>query len=491
MVGKIGKLLKKTDEQIREKMRTGSRKERMKKIFKSIKFWIFVLLVTLAGGWFIQYEIHKREISQFVTWKPRPNIVDSQFIAGGKAVAIQWDNKEEVDEALEAYSYNSKVKVEWFINGGNSERYIAQESYKLKSDPRLYFQYYIRGNQVPYLTTNKAQKGEYWLIDVYDTKDKRLVKKTYDVFKIVRDMNKNYIPLSVKVSSMLLDTDDGETYIPIDILVDKKDKYIVEPGNIYVQTEYQSRIGLMNVKDGKFAWKTSSGKGYEQVQKENRESDKDLHPFEYNFEGGRLQLQHSRLLFTDRSDEAKDIPLKTLYPKVYSILSKGNNPTTVKWDEKPTKGENAYLYFLGPEDLNFDISFLELLYKVPEQRSGGWYDVLQYHKIPAELSKDGQEHLANNKKEFFQYFKKELNQSKDTTEFSLLRRLYEVQNYVVSGDFGQSFANLTIPAEYTKDGKVHVVQNDEEFFKYMDLEKIPNKKMKEDIKKMFPYDVNN
>ncbi len=41
---------------------------------------------------------------------------------------------------------------------------------------------------------------------------------------------------------MLLDTDDGETYIPIDILVDKKDKYIVEPGN--VQTEYQSRIGL-------------------------------------------------------------------------------------------------------------------------------------------------------------------------------------------------------------------------------------------------------
>lgn len=463
----------------------------MKKVFKSIKFWIFVLLVTLAGGWFIRYEIHKRDISQFVTWKPRPHIVDSQFIAGGKAVAIQWDNKKEVDEALEANSYNPKVKVEWFINGGNSERYIAQESYKLKSDPRLYLQYYIRGNQVPYLTTNKAQKGEYWLIDVYDTKDKRLVKKTYDVFKIVRDMDKNYIPLSVKVSSMLLDTYDGETYIPIDILVDKKDKYIVEPGNIYVQTEYQSRIGLMNVKDGKFAWKTSSGKGYEQVQKENRESDKDLHPFEYNFERGQLQLQHSRLLFTDRSNETKDIPLKTLYPKVYSILSKGNNPTTLKWDEKPTKGENAYLYFLGPEDLNFDISFLELLYKVPEQRSGGWDDVLRYHKIPAEFSKDGQEHLANNKKEFFQYFKKDLNQSNDTTEFSLLRRLYEVQNYVVSRDFGQSFGDLTIPAEYTKDGNVHVVQNDEEFFKYMDLEKIPNKKMKEDIKKMFPYDVKN
>ena len=302
-------------------------------------------------------------------------------------------------------------------------------------------------------------------------------------------MNKNYIPLYVRVSSMMLDTDDGETYIPIDILVDKKDKYIVEPGNIYVQTEYQSRTGLMNVKDGKIAWKTSSGKGYEQVQKDSRESDKDLHPFEYNFGGGQLQLQHSRLLYTARSDEAKYIPLKTLYPKVYSILRKGNDFTTVKWDEEYTEGENAYLYFLGPEDLNFDISFLELLY--PGDRSGGWYDVLQYHKIPAELSKDGQEHYVNNKKEFFQYFKKELNQSNDATEFSLLRRLYEVQNYVVSRDFGKSFGNLTIPADYSKDGKVHVVQNDEEFFKYMDLEKIPNKKMKEDIKKMFPYDVKN
>ena len=463
--------------------------DEMKKVFKSIKFWIFVLLVTLAGGWFIQYEIHKRDISQFVTWKPRPHIVDSQFIAGGKAVAIQWDNKKEVDEATEANSYNPNVDVIRFIEGGNSERYIAQESFKLKS--QIGIDSYDSSKKIPYLSTNKAQKGEYWLIDVYDTKDKRLVKKTYDVFKIVRDMDKNYIPVSVKVSSMLLDTDDGETYIPIDILVNKKDKYIVEPGNIYVQTEYQSRTGLMNVKDGKIAWKTSSGKGYEQVQKESRESDKDLHPFEYNFGEGQLQLQHSRLLFTDRSDEAKDIPLKTLYPKVYSILRKGNDFTTVKWDEEYTEGENAYLYFLGPEDLNFDISFLELLYKVPGVRSGGWYDVLQYHKIPAELSKDGQEHHVNNKKEFFQYFKKELNQSNDATEFSLLRRLYEVQNYVVSRDFGQSFGDLTIPAEYTKDGKVHVVQNDEEFFKYMDLEKIPNKKMKEDIKKRFLYDVKN
>ncbi len=33
----------------------------------------------------------------------------------------------------------------------------------------------------------------------------------------------------------MLDTDDGETYIPINILVDKKDKYIAEPGDIHVE----------------------------------------------------------------------------------------------------------------------------------------------------------------------------------------------------------------------------------------------------------------
>ena len=108
---KIGKPLKKTEQTNKgNKMRTESRNERMKKVFKSIKFWIFVLLVTLAGGWFIRYEIHKRDISQFVTWKPRPNIVDSQFIAGGKAVAIQWDNKEEVDERWKHIRIIQKLK---------------------------------------------------------------------------------------------------------------------------------------------------------------------------------------------------------------------------------------------------------------------------------------------------------------------------------------------------------------------------------------------
>ncbi len=68
-------------------------------------------------------------------------------------------------------------------------------------------------------------------------------------------------------------------YIPIDILVDKKDKYIVEPGNIMYNRAHQLRIGLMNVKDGKSLLGNllPSGKGCTRTSsKENRESDKDF-----------------------------------------------------------------------------------------------------------------------------------------------------------------------------------------------------------------------
>ncbi len=50
----------------------------MKKILNQSSFDICITY--LAGGWFIQYEIHKREILQFVAWKPRPNIVDPNLL---------------------------------------------------------------------------------------------------------------------------------------------------------------------------------------------------------------------------------------------------------------------------------------------------------------------------------------------------------------------------------------------------------------------------
>ncbi len=51
--------------------------------------------------------------------------------------------------------------------------------------------------------------------------------------------------------------------------------------------------------------KTSSGKGYELSSKEDRGSDKDCIHLNTILKGGQLQFQHSRLLFTDRSNETR------------------------------------------------------------------------------------------------------------------------------------------------------------------------------------------
>lgn len=380
----------------------------MKKILKSFKFYILLVFLLLIGGSYIQYELHTREVTQFISWKPRPKLVASQFIGDGKAVALQWETQKELDEALEAQDYDKEISVERPIEGSNRGYYIAQVSYKLRTDawtPRFDRKYKtLGGSRIDSINnrSNKPEKGEYWLIDIYDTADNKIKKKTFDMFKVVRDLNKDYLPLATHTGSLYYDKDDQETYLSIDILKGTKDKYWVNPGDIHVETEFNTQVGLMNVQTGKISLKTSSGKDYAQLQKDDSENYYASHPFEsnpkYNFDPT-ISFLDSRLEYVIENDEDKTIPLKSAYPKVYSILSKGHNE---KIDGDYEKGEEGYLYFIGPEDLNFDISILELFY--PK----GGSDTLKLfynYRIPAEYSKDGQEHVVKNKEEFFKYFK--------------------------------------------------------------------------------------
>lgn len=380
----------------------------MKKVLKSFKFYILLFFLLLIGGSYIQYELHTREVTQFISWKPRPKLVASQFIGDGKAVAIQWENKKELDEALEAYNYDREISVVSSTYGSHRGNYIAQVSYKLKTNvtpSRLYRKYKtLGGSRVDSIInrSNKPEKGEYWLIDIYDTADNKIKKKTFDMFKVVRDLNKDYLPLATNTGSLYYDKDDQETYLSIGLLVGSKDKYVVKPGDIHVETEFNTKVGLMNVKTGKISLTTSSGKEYDQLRDDDQKNYNVTHPFEsnpkYNFES-KISFYDSRLKYVIKNDEDTTIPLKSTYPKVYTILSKGHSERT---DGDYEKGEEAYLYFLGQEDLNFDIDILNRFYPV-----GGSDDfkLFSYYRIPAEYSKDGQEHVVKNQKEFFEYFK--------------------------------------------------------------------------------------
>lgn len=386
----------------------------MKKVLKSFKFYLLLVFLLLIGGVYLKDKLHKREVTQFISWKPRPKLVASQFIGDGKAVAIQWETKKELDEALEAQNDDREISVERPINGSHRGNYIAQVSYKLKTDvvtPGLDRKHKtLGGSRIDPISnrSNKPEKGEYWLIDIYDIKDKSIKKHTFDMFKIVRELNEKYIPLAEHTGTLYYDKDDQETYLTLGILVGSKDKYVVKPGDIHVETEYNTKVGLMNIRTGKLSLKTTSGKDYDQLRNDDQKSYKVTHPFESNLKNNfdsKISFFDSRLRYKIKDSENETIPLKSTYPKVYSILSKGHNEKT---DGDYEKGEEAYLYFLGPEDINFDISILELFYPMGGSDT---FKLFYNYRIPAEYSKDGQEHLVKNKGEFFEYFKGSPNQN--------------------------------------------------------------------------------
>ena len=138
--------------------------------------FLFTLFVVVVGSVYsIKEQIRIRELRQYVQWKPRPVIKDYEFIHNGEALVIEWDDADErelikeatKDEPQFAYQLNTP-------NGASVERYIMQESYKLKASSDKFSRYRTAPGSAPYLSYNEPKEGEYWLIDVYDTNDRKL-----------------------------------------------------------------------------------------------------------------------------------------------------------------------------------------------------------------------------------------------------------------------------------------------------------------------------
>ena len=370
----------------------------MPKLFKSTMF-LFTLFVVMMGSISsIKEQLRERELRQYVQWKPRPVIKDYEFINNGKALVIEWDDGDE-RELIEEVN-NGKPKFAYQLstpNGASGERYIMQESYKLKASSDKFSAYRIAPDSAPYLSYNEPKEGEYWLIDVYDTNDRNLKPKTYDVFKMVRDYNKKYIPLDI--SEEIYETEDNEAYFLITMLAPKESKVVIENGVMKVVTEgfnetseYPVEEGLIDAKTGKISKKSSSGKSVEEVITESKQRFENRHPFVFMLGTGlfgpranHLSSRGLQLRFNQsfRETEKNIIPLASAYPKVYQMMKNQYRST---------------LYFLGEEDVEFRLSFLELLYS-------SYDSFVKNVTLPADFSIDGQEHLVQNKEEFLRYFK--------------------------------------------------------------------------------------
>lgn len=367
----------------------------------------------------IKEQLRERELRQYVQWKPRPVIKDYEFIHNGEALVIEWDDVDE-RELIEEVN-NGKPKFAYQLNtpnGASGERYIMQESYKLKASSDKFLAYRIAPDSAPYLSYNEPKEGEYWLIDVYDTHDRNLKPKTYDVFKMVRDYNKKYIPLDI--SEEIYETEDNEAYFLITMLAPKESNVVIENGAMKVVTEgfnetsqYPVELGLIDAKTGKISKKSSSGKSVEEVKTESKQRFENRHPFAFMLGTGlfgpranHLSSRGLQLRFNQsfRETEKNIIPLASAYPKVYQMMKNQYRST---------------LYFLGEEDVEFQLSFLELLHD-------SYGSFVKNFTLPADFSIDEQEHLVQNKEEFLRYFKSQPQKNSTNFELALMNIFYEV-----------------------------------------------------------------
>ena len=345
----------------------------MKKIMKSKLVQVMLLALTVIGLYFAYQAYRRHELTQFVMWSPRTKIASYEFMDDNKAVAIDWDRESELKEAEEAKKYDNRIKVE-LSTATNGERFIVRQSYKLKSATYKYW--ILEEDAVPYLKSNIPEQGEYWLLDVYDTKDGTIKQKTYDVFKMVREYNKDYIPIGVAESSKLLQSENEKDYLPIKMAVNS------EPSA-------KTFIGIIDLTSGKILSETPSGKSGKEFYDvfkntiKNRDNFEDIINQNDRLSNQNFTFDSSKFSFKELVENSQYPSLTSQYPKVFDILS---------------KGVLSELDFLGEEDVRFKISLLKLV--LPEGTN-----IFKDITIPAASSKDGQEHLVQSEEEFLQYYK--------------------------------------------------------------------------------------
>ena len=343
----------------------------MKRLIKSKLVQVLLLALTIIGLYFAYQAYRRNELTQFVMWSPRAKIASYEFMDDNKAVAVDWDNDAELKDAKEAKKYDNRIKVE--VNTvTNGERFIVRQSYKLKSATYKYW--VLEEDAVPYLKSNIPEQGEYWLLDVYDTKDGTIKQKTYDVFQMVREYNKDYIPRRVRDVNYFLYTEQGKTYLPISMAIGQ-------------QPEMKMETGLIDIEDGKIVATTPSGKTSKDLYNDKKESYKpkldDILISNNKFSSEKFAFVLSLFGFKEPVEKSQYPSLASKYPKAFDILS---------------KGLLSELYFLGKEDVHFEISLLKLV--LPDGTN-----IFKDITIPAASSKDGQEHLVQSEEEFLQYYK--------------------------------------------------------------------------------------
>lgn len=205
-------------------------------------------------------------------------------------------------------------------------------------------------------TRNEPIRDEYWKIAVYDIKEKGFPSKEYDVFKMTRDYDSDYIP--TRIASIIYISEGRE-------LLD---------------------IHLKNAKDGSLVTKSidlEKGK----IIDLGKEQDYEQYATATNFYNLLPESKDYFMLNWETGVSAgvkldKDALIRQKYKA--AKLVEDNNGSIVVLADKPSIENNMPIY--------------QLLYKEGT-------NLFENVKIPAENSVDGQEYIVNSQEEFAKYYR--------------------------------------------------------------------------------------
>ena len=293
-----------------------------------------VLLLTPYLGY--KYYVNKY-VDPYSTFLLKRKIVDYKYIEDGKALAIKWD----YDNPLDYWLASQSTYVYW-VGPVVSQNKIVQE-YKRLAISSMY--------------RNEPIDDEYWKITVYDIKTKGFPSKDYDIFKMTRDYDSDYIPTGI---DSIIYVSEGRELLDI---------YLKNAKNGSLSTK------SIDLDEGKIV-ELGEGKNYIQYAKATSFSSllpESENYFMYNWKIG--ILKEGKL--------AKDALIRQKYPEAAKLLE-DNNGSIVVLADKPSIENNMPIY--------------QLLYKEGT-------NLFENVKIPAENSVDGQEHIVNSQEEFIRYYR--------------------------------------------------------------------------------------
>lgn len=307
------------------------------KFSKKAVFIVMMVGVLLLTPYLAYKYYVNKYVDPYSTFLFKRKIVDYKYIEDGKALAIKWD----YDNPLDYWIASQSTYVYW-VSPVVSQNKIVQE-YKRLAISSMY--------------RNEPIDDEYWKITVYDIKTKGFPSKDYDVFKMTRDYDSDYIPTGI---TSVIYTSDGRELLDIH-LKNAKDGSLVDKS--------------IDLDEGKIV-ELGKGRDYEQYAKATSFSSllpESENYFMYNWKIG--------ILKEGKLD--KDALIRQKYPEAAKLLE-DNNGSIVVLADKPSIENNMPIY--------------QLLYKEGT-------NLFENVKIPAENSVDGQEHIVNSQEEFIKYYR--------------------------------------------------------------------------------------